>query len=436
MKPKNYLISGFLVVTLTSCFQDYPDPAHLKKYITVNASISGMQTRASNTAWGKDDAIGIYMKKSSEKWSDSVHFQNVKYITNGTSAFKPSDTKNAISLPLDGADVSFVAYYPHKTSIKNMTYMVDVSDQGNLPSIDLLYADNIATSNSGNPDVNFIFNHQLTKVIVNIIPEDSTSDLSGLSVKMTGIGTKASFSLNNGELSDPIDKGNISFNVSTDGRKAEAILLPMVTMANKELVISVGTNSYAFPLDRAFSITSFEKSTVYTYNITLTKETLTVPEATITDWITGPSENIIIGQISTPPITGGTIDDPFTIEEAINNEGKTQVWVKGFIVGYYSSNTYKSFVNNVNAADSIRPTSNIALAATANETDSSKTFPIQLSTSPKAAKVVRDALNLQEHPENLGKEAMIRGDLESYFGTIGLKNTDMAIIDGDTIGVE
>lgn len=430
MKRNHLFLSSIIAFMLTSCFQDYPTPEHVKQYITVNAAIHAMQTRAFNTVWEKNDAIGIYMKKSNDKWSGAIQANNVKYITDGTSIFRVADTKKAINFPIDGSNASFVAYYPYKAALSDMKYPVDITDQSNLPDIDLLYSDNAEAVNSEQLNINLAFVHQLTKVILNIIPEDPLHDLSGLSAKITGVGTKATFSLDNGELSSPTSTGNISFNVSVDGRTAEAILLPMTSMKNKELILSIASNTFAFPLDKAINITSFEKSTQYTYNITLTKEALSVSQAIISDWIAAPSENIVIGKISTPETTGGTIDNPFTIKEALANQGKTDVWIKGFIVGYYSGSSYKSFVNNTN---SVTKASNIALAATPHETDSSRTFPVQLTTSTKATTAVKERLNLQVHPENLEKEIRIRGNLEPYFSTIGLKRTDMAIINGDTI---
>ena len=164
-----------------------------------------------------------------------------------------------------------------------MEYPVDIADQSNLPAIDLLYSDNAKAVNSEQFDINLVFEHQFSKVILNIIPEDPLHDLSGLSASITGVGTKATFSLENGELSAPIATGNISFNMSADGRTAEAILLPMQSLENKELVLSIASNTFAFPLDKSIHIASFEKSTQYTYTITLTKEALSVSNAVISD---------------------------------------------------------------------------------------------------------------------------------------------------------
>ena len=203
MKRNHLFLSSIIAFMLTSCFQDYPTPEHVKQYITVNAAIHAMQTRAFNTVWEKNDAIGIYMKKSNDKWSGAIQANNVKYITDGTSIFRVADTKKAINFPIDGSNASFVAYYPYKAALSDMKYPVDITDQSNLPDIDLLYSDNAEAVNSEQLNINLAFVHQLTKVILNIIPEDPLHDLSGLSAKITGVGTKATFSLDNGELSSP-----------------------------------------------------------------------------------------------------------------------------------------------------------------------------------------------------------------------------------------
>ncbi len=419
----NFFIFGIISLMLVSCYQEYP--AHFRQYIDVNASIDGLKTRATNASWEANDAIGIYMKISGEGLSVPALAENSKYITDGTSAFQSATADGAISFPLDGTDVDFIAYYPHQTTITDLTYPVNVSDQSSLPAIDLLYSNNAAGLNSQNPDVGLTFVHQLSKINVLIMPEDATSDLSGLTVTMTGVGTSATFSLADGTLSAPAITGNVAFNMSSDGRTAQAILLPMADFTGKSLIIAFGSNSYEFPLTQGVNITSFEKATQYTYNVTLSSQALSVSNATITDWVTGPSENVIIGSVGTAPVTGGTLDDPFTIEEAIANQGLMDRWVRGFIVGYYKTTSYKSFTTSV---DDVTSTTNIALATVSTETDSTKTFPVQLSATQ-----IRDTLNLLDHPENLGREVLVRGDLATYQYIAGMKAADGAVINGDTI---
>ena len=406
---------------LTSCFQE--SPAHFRNYINVNASIHNVQTRAANATWTADDAIGIYMKKAGTMLSASPLSQNVKYVTDGTSVFAP--VNEGICFPIDGSDVDFVAYYPFQSTINNFVYPVDVSDQSNLPAIDLLYSDNAAALNSGNADVNLNFVHRLSKVTVNLKHEDASFNLTGAAVKITGAGTLADFNLEDGSLSEPQATGDVAFKVSADGSTAQAILLPVADLTGKSLVVSTASNVYAFPLDEGLSITSFEKSTQYTYNITLSTGTIATYGAAIADWTSGPSEDVEVESTGTPPATGGTFENPYTIEEAVANQGLMDKWVKGFIVGYYRTNTYRSFTTDIDEETS---SSNIALAALVTETDSTKTFPVQLSVDE-----VKVLLNLHDHPENIGKEVLVRGDLEKYDYIDGLKSADGVVIDGNTI---
>lgn len=122
----------------------------------------------------------------------------------------------------------------------------------------------------------------------------------------------------------------------------------------------------------------------------------------------------------------GTKDAPYTVEQVItlNNPG-TSAWVEGYIVGYYDYNNNSSLVNSADGAAN----SNIALAADPNETDKAKTVAVQLPVG-----ALRDAINLQSHPENLGKELAICGDLTAYFGLPGVKNGTEATLDGEAVG--
>ena len=71
----------------------------------------------------------------------------------------------------------------------------------------------------------------------------------------------------------------------------------------------------------------------------------------------------------------------------------------------------------------------MALAADPNETNKEKTVAVQLPVG-----ALRSAINLLDHPENLGKELAICGDLTAYFGLPGVKNATEAILDGETLG--
>lgn len=111
----------------------------------------------------------------------------------------------------------------------------------------------------------------------------------------------------------------------------------------------------------------------------------------------------------------GTEAKPYTVADviALNNTVATG-WVKGYIVG--SSNGGATLT--LTPADEAQSASNVLIADNANETDLSKIVPIQLVSKTE----IRSAINLVDNPGNIGKELIITGSLEKYFGQPGIKS--------------
>lgn len=101
-----------------------------------------------------------------------------------------------------------------------------------------------------------------------------------------------------------------------------------------------------------------------------------------------------------------------SVPEAKNHIGEESVWVYGYIVGGDLSSTKASF----KAPFSSR--TNIVIAARAGTTDRSNCLSVQLQKGN-----IRDALNLVDNPENLGKTVFLQGNIvESYYGIPGLQS--------------
>ena len=102
-------------------------------------------------------------------------------------------------------------------------------------------------------------------------------------------------------------------------------------------------------------------------------------------------------------------------ESTSANPAQAKVWVTGYIVGFVNGQiiaTGASFT-----AEGCETKSNLLLATNADETDVEKCIPVQLPNND-----VRSDLNLQDHPENLGKEVKLYGHVLKYFGVPGLKD--------------
>ena len=102
-----------------------------------------------------------------------------------------------------------------------------------------------------------------------------------------------------------------------------------------------------------------------------------------------------------------------TIAEAMRKPNAKKVWVKGFIAGGDLSSSKASY------NPPFKSKTNILLAPRAGKCSRESCLSISLPTGK-----VRDALNLVDHPNLLGKSVYLKGDIvEKYFGLIGLKNT-------------
>ncbi len=119
----------------------------------------------------------------------------------------------------------------------------------------------------------------------------------------------------------------------------------------------------------------------------------------------------------------GAFDTPYNVAAAIASQGE-EAYVEGYIVGYYNMNASEQFIFGVDTINT-----NILIA---DATGAPAVFmPVQL---PKGA--VRDALNLKDHPDNLGKKVKLYGSLEKYCGKEGLKSVSYAVLDGAEFGLK
>ena len=128
------------------------------------------------------------------------------------------------------------------------------------------------------------------------------------------------------------------------------------------------------------------------------------------------------------PSDHSTLEKPYTVSEAVA-AGSGNEYVKGFIVGsvegqVLSSGAHFSTENAV--------ATNIMLAASADETDVTKVMVVQLPNGTD----IRTKLNIKDNAGNLGKEVVLYGSIENYFGQMGLKTVTFAVLDGTEIGTK
>ncbi|MCM1071335.1 MAG: DUF6359 domain-containing protein [[Clostridium] fimetarium] len=122
----------------------------------------------------------------------------------------------------------------------------------------------------------------------------------------------------------------------------------------------------------------------------------------------------------------GTAENPYSPSQIIMTSkpsGATpNVYVKGYIVGFIPDKS----ISEAQFALPATTKTNMLIADTPDGNTSATVLPIAL---PSGA--IREALNLQDHPENFGKLVTLCGSYEAYFGVAGIKSVSWYQFDGE-----
>lgn len=125
----------------------------------------------------------------------------------------------------------------------------------------------------------------------------------------------------------------------------------------------------------------------------------------------------------------GSEANPYNVIGAISNQTETIAWVKGYIVGGVKND---DAISTITSADdvvfgntNIRATA-VLLADSQTETNYLNCVVVNLPTTGG----IRAAVNLQDNPNNLGKELQINGKLRTYFGIAGVRDVTAYKLEG------
>ena len=290
MNKKTFSAVALATLLLTACQND-EETMQTDARVALQVT-SGIQTRAYDATWEANDEIGIFGFTQGD--APAQAYTNVRYVTTGgDGAFTPDGT--TIYLPTDGSSLDFVAYYPHTTDLENGIYTVDVEDQSDLSTIDLMAA-GMQTANRINNTVTFNFEHKLSKIVLTFKPGDgmALSELTGMKVQLTNQQTLATFDMTqpDGEVVVGTNTpATLTLNTTDDGMSSEGIVLPSANFDSMTLHLELEDGGSFFNWDLNNSkADKFEAGKKYVYDITVNKSRLDVT-ATIEDWAPGNGEN-------------------------------------------------------------------------------------------------------------------------------------------------
>ena len=292
MGKRFFLLVGIASFALFSCAIEEivnehipPTPPEQKTEVKFASSvITRSSSRLVGILWEPGDAIGMFMIEKDRNTVVEGN-SNVRYYTKKscyTCNFTASH--DFIYFPENGNKVRFMSYYPHNESLTSTTYKIDVSNQWPQSALNFLYSFDTTTSYDKNIETKNVpmeFNHQMTKILINVKNGNSLQgyDLMNMKVYFTGLSTHADFNLLTGKMSNLKKSSPIYPSVLIAGNgnvfSAEAILIPETSLpSDAALVFEMNNRNkdvYKWNLGR-----SLEKEKKYTFSVTVNNTGISV----------------------------------------------------------------------------------------------------------------------------------------------------------------
>lgn len=284
---KSILFASMAALIMSSCSSNEFDfgGSDAGSKLQVSASIHELQTRAHETSWDANDAIGV---------SDADNNTNVKYVTTSGDGVFTSD--NVIYL-LGDENHSFTAYYPYNESVSAENKIITFDEPA-----DYMYG--TASATRQNPNASFTFTHKMSELSFTVTDATSTNSSSakawtraeGNETTGSGSSTASStitlhdvvlngtFDTSNGTVTAGTNKGDLTISF-TPGQKSSFILPPQ-SFEGGNVKISVNHNGKTF--GGTLSLDKTTEGNDIQYGLTINKENqqtaLAISSKTITGW--------------------------------------------------------------------------------------------------------------------------------------------------------
>lgn len=257
-------------------------------------------TRAAGTAWAKNDAIGITATNA----NGTKLLENAHYLTpGGDGTFTAAD--GSVLYFTDNAEVGFTAYYPRTApdyfEEDGITLFFGTNEQtpANQPEIDVLFA--TATGSGANPDVKLQFRHCMSRVVLRFLPGEGIAALDDITFSLNGTELYGTFNTLTGEAKALNTGSTYEIPLTVPGNAAAELSSPLILFPQQgddvrtlQLIMrgTKYTATFRLPKNPQGDVRELLAGHSYTYNVKINNTTMTISQATISDWSDGGSENI------------------------------------------------------------------------------------------------------------------------------------------------
>ncbi|MCD8073398.1 MAG: DNA/RNA non-specific endonuclease, partial [Alistipes sp.] len=190
----------------------------------------------------------------------------------------------------DDDPVDIIAYYPYTQNLDGYIYNIDITDQMIQEDLALLYSDNVVGVTATGTIDTLSFNRQMSKIVFDIknTGPGGASALKNLQAKVTGARTKGQFDLLTGTLTQDdssVGEFDMWLLTTTEGRTAEAILMPTQDVSQIQFIFTLGEEIYTldFPAGKVL-----ERGNKLTFAVKLNSNELAVVEP-VNGWMELPA---------------------------------------------------------------------------------------------------------------------------------------------------
>lgn len=270
----------------------------------ITSTIDGMATRAAGTAWAPGDRIGV----NADNTEGANFLTNAPYITTaGDGVFTAEGEEFYFQ---DKGDVQFFAYYPFEGTDGTepgthgvISKTITAADQAPAaqPKIDYLFAGR-TTASSTAPNVQFQFNHCMSRIVLKFLPGDGITTLDDIEYTLEGILPEGTFETYFGRAIADATTSAEPLTMSVSGSAAleltsSLIFFPQKSNDDKTLTLTMRGTEYTATFkfkenQKNGNVRELAAGYTYTYNVKINNTSMTINPATVNPWEDGGSENI------------------------------------------------------------------------------------------------------------------------------------------------
>lgn len=279
-------MTAMSLLILAGCGNDeYSAPGTTPgKKMEIWGTINGAGTRASRTAWGENDKIGVTVASLADETTTNICYQ---YNGEG-SPFTPVD--NAIYFKASTeTSLTLNAYYPYSGTVGVLeepveyTTGTDRQTPAEQPKIDFMFA--TATVTGTNPSAAFAFNHQMSRLDF-VFKRAAGISAGSENIKFTlrGLNLTGTFNPATGEVKVSEDVVSVPLNMSADTElNASAILFPQIVT---DVILEVEDNGVFYSTTIETLTLTGTKYVVYTVTLSGDNQSpvITVTSSGINPW--------------------------------------------------------------------------------------------------------------------------------------------------------